>query len=202
MGSNVVLCIAGSPRRGGNSDQLLAEAMRGATEAGHTVEHIVVESLKFSGCTECGGCTRDGRCHVADDMQRVYEKLDLAEDVIIATPIFFMGLPGKLKSLIDRCQVYWSRRYVLKTSLARERPGGNGVLIAIGGTGFPHLFDAPRNVVKALFAVIDIHYKDELLLRRVDRAGDIQQHPEALKRAYQLGHDIAQTGPGAGETRR
>ena len=73
MDSSIVLCIAGSPRRGGNSDQSLAEARRGATEAGHTVEHIVVEPLKFSGCTECGGCTRDGRCHVDDDMQLVYE---------------------------------------------------------------------------------------------------------------------------------
>lgn len=196
--SKVVLCIAGSPRRGGNSDQLLAEAMRGATDAGHTVEHIVVEHLKFVGCTECGGCARDGHCHIADDMQQVYEKLDWADDVIIATPIFFMGLPGKLKSLIDRCQVYWSRRYVLKTSLGRKRPGGNGGLIAVGGTGFKNLFDGPRTVVKSLFHILDFKYTDELLLRKVDKQGDIQQHPEALKSAYQLGHDIAQTGPRCG----
>lgn len=190
MSKQIVLAIAGSPRRGGNSDRLLAEAMRGTRDAGHEVVHVVVQDYNLQGCLACGGCGRDGNCRVSDDMQKVFADLDRADHIILAAPVFFMGLPGKLKMLIDRCQVYWSRKYRLKQPVGRERPGGNGVLIAIGGTTFEKLFDGSRNVAKSLFSVLEVHYRDELLLSRVDRRGDIERHPEALRRAYEIGLHI------------
>ena len=189
--ADIVLCIAGSPRRNGNTDRLLAEAMRGAREAGHAVEHMVVQRLKLSGCLECGGCTRQGRCAVADDMQEVFASLDRADHIIIATPVFFMGVPSKLKAVVDRCQVYWSRKFVRKEAVGREHPGGNGALIAVGASSFKHLFDGSRNVVKSVLNVLEFKYRDELLVAGLDGPGDVLERPEALERAYQMGRDIA-----------
>lgn len=191
MPPDVVLCIAGSPRRNGNSDRLLAEAMRGARDAGHTVEHVVVQRLKFSGCMECGGCAREGRCAVPDDMQEVFAALDRADHVIIAAPVFFMGIPSKLKALVDRCQVYWARRFVRKEPVGRLRPGGNGALIVVGGADLKHHFDGSKSVIKSVLNVLEFRYRDELLLGNLDGPTDVMAHPEALKRAYDIGHDIA-----------
>lgn len=193
MTTDMVLCIAGSPRRDGNSDRLLAEAMRGARDAGLAVEHLVIQRLSFSACLECGGCAREGRCIVDDAMGEVFAALDRTDHLIIATPIFFMGVPGKLKSLIDRCQVYWARKFVRHEPVGREHPGGNAAFIAVGATDFPHLFDGSRSVVKAVLKVLEFKYKDELLLSGLDDPTDVASHPEALKQAYRIGHDIALT---------
>ena len=52
-----VLGLFGSPRRGGNTDLLLEEMLRGAEEAGAHIERIIISKLKFSPCVECHGCT-------------------------------------------------------------------------------------------------------------------------------------------------
>jgi len=70
-----VLGIAGSPRRGGNSDLLLDRALTGAAEAGANVERIVVARLRIAPCIACDGCWTAGRCVVQDEFQDVYEKL-------------------------------------------------------------------------------------------------------------------------------
>ena len=191
MPPEIVLCIAGSARRNGNSDCLLAEAMRGAREAGLTVEHLVVQPMKFSGCMECGGCSREGHCAVGDQMQEVFAALDRADHVIIASPIFFMGVPSKLKALVDRCQVYWARKFVRHEPSGRARPGGNAAFIAVGASSYKHLFDGSRQVVKAVLNVLEIKYKDELLLPGLDGPTDVMNHPQALEQAYRIGRDIA-----------
>ena len=198
MSVDTVLALAGSPRRGGNTDLLLAEAMRGARDAGHEVIHVVASELDLSGCVACGGCSREGRCVVMDDMQHVFIDLDRAHHVIVAAPIFFMGLPGQLKNLIDRCQLYWSRKYVLHQPSGRQFPGGNAGAILVGGTDFKHVFDGSRWVLKSLCHCLELHYTQELCLRHIDQRGDIQKHPEHLEAVYNLGLNISGITPSTG----
>ena len=98
-----VLAIKGSPRAGGNTDALVDEAVQGAFEMGHHVTTLALREHQFSGCVHCGGCTRDGVCHVKDAMQEVFGMLDRSEHVILGAPMFFMDVPWKVKAMIDRC---------------------------------------------------------------------------------------------------
>ena len=104
-----VLGIYGSPRKGGNTDVLLDEALRGAGITGAEVSPVRCCDLKISGCAECGGCDQTGVCVIDDDMQEVYPKLLEANVVILASPIFFYGISSQAKALIDRCQAMWCR---------------------------------------------------------------------------------------------
>ncbi len=190
--ADTVLCIAGSPRRNGNTDRLLAETMQGARDAGLQVEHLVVHRLRMNGCLACGACAREGRCVVPDDMQGVFASLDRADHLVIAMPVFFMGVPSKLKAVIDRCQLYWARRFVRQEPVGRERPGGSGALIAVGGSAHRNLFNGPCHVVKSVMAVMEFRYKDELLLTDLEGPDDVLKHPDALARAREIGLKIAQ----------
>ncbi|MFH1491579.1 MAG: flavodoxin family protein, partial [Pseudomonadota bacterium] len=67
-----VLGIYGSPRKKGNTDQLLDRALEGAEAEGAEVTRVYARDLKMSGCIECGGCDKTGQCVVKDDMQTVY----------------------------------------------------------------------------------------------------------------------------------
>jgi multimeric flavodoxin WrbA len=186
-----VLGIAGSPRRGGNTDLLLAEVMRGAESRGAETNTIVLNSLKITPCQHCDACLEAGNCRVKDDMQMVYDELEKADVVVLASPIQFMGLSAQTKAMVDRCQCLWARKYVLKIPPLGSEPGRKkGFFVSVGGTKFAKLFDGALMVVKALFNTLDIAYAGELLFRGIDEKGAITGHPDALEQAFLAGQKL------------
>ena len=185
-----VLAIMGSPRIRGNTDLLLDEALRGAQSEGAEVEKIIVDKLKISPCKEYNACLRDGNCVIRDDMDDIYPKLLDADVVIVASPMFFYALTSQVKALIDRCQALWARRYVLK----QEPPnsGRRGAFVGVGATEGEKLFDGSILTLKYFFQAIGVQYAGELLIRGVDKKGEIKDHPTALNDAFELGRRLAQ----------
>jgi multimeric flavodoxin WrbA len=185
-----VLGIMGSPRIKGNTDLLLDEALKGAQSQGAEMEKLIVDKLKIAPCREYYGCLRDGNCVIRDDMDDIYPKLLEAEGIIVASPMFFYGLTSQVKALIDRCQALWARKYILKQDLPDS--GRKGAFIAVGATRGKKLFDGSILTVKYFFQSIGVKYVDELLVRGVDKRGEIKQHPSALSDAFELGRRLAQ----------
>lgn len=184
------LGIMGSPRIGGNADLLLDEALNGAQSQGSEVDKIIVDKLKIAPCREYYGCLRDGNCVIRDDMDGIYPKLLDADVVIVASPIFFYGLTSQVKALIDRCQALYTRRYILKQN--QPNSARKGAFIAVGATRGKKLFDGSVLTVKYFFQAIGVKYVDELLVRGVDKKGEIIEHPTALSDAFELGKRLAQ----------
>ena len=187
-----ILGIMGSPRLGGNTDLLLDAALNGAQSQGAEVEKLVIDKLNISPCREHYGCLEDGHCVIRDDMDAVYPKLLAADVIVVASPMFFYGITAQLKALIDRCQALWARKHVLKQSWPGA--GRKGAFIAVGATKGEKLFDGSIATVRYFFKTIGVEYMEELLIRGVDQKGDIQQHPSALKDAFELGQRLAQNG--------
>jgi multimeric flavodoxin WrbA len=182
-----VLGIMGSPRIGGNTELLLDEALKGAASQGAAVEKITVSRLKIEPCREIYACLKDGNCPIKDDMTALYDKLLNADAVIVASPIFFYTVSAQILDLISRCQALWSRRYVLNVDM----PPKKGAFIAVGATRGAKLFDGPKLTVRYFFKAINAEYTDELLIRGVDKKGEIKDHPTALADAFTLGKRIA-----------
>jgi multimeric flavodoxin WrbA len=185
-----ILGIMGSPRLGGNTDLLLDAVLSGAQSQGAEVEKLVIDQLNISPCREHYGCLEDGHCVIRDDMDALYPKLLAADGIVVASPMFFYGITAQLKALIDRCQALWARKHVLK----QDWPGAGrrGAFIAVGATKGEKLFDGSIATVKYFFKTIGVEYAEELLIRGVDLKGDIQNHPSALKDAFELGRRLAQ----------
>ena len=184
------LGIMGSPRIKGNTNLLLDEALSGAQSQGAEVEKLVVDKLKIAPCREFYGCLRDGNCVIRDDMDDIYPKLLNADIVIVASPMFFYGLTSQVKALIDRCQALWARKYILKQTLPNS--ARKGAFIAVGATRGKKLFDGSIITVKYFFQSIGVRYVDELLIKGVDKKGEIKDHPTALSDAFELGKRLAQ----------
>jgi len=189
----------GSPRKGGNADLLLDQALAGAREAGAETEKLLAADLKVAPCLACRGCERTGVCVVHDTMTEVYPKLSGAQAIIVSSPIFFMGLPAQLKALIDRCQPFWVRKYLLHQPIymPEESASGKftrkGLFIAVGATNLPRTFDAVRFEVQSFFHCIEVAYADELLFPDVEEHGAIAQVPEALSAAFRAGEKMVRT---------
>ncbi len=190
-----VLGIYGSPRKGGNSDLLLDEALKSAEAAGAEVSSIRswTPGVKLSGCLECGGCDKTGKCVVNDDMQAVYPKLLEADVIILAVPMFFYGPPSQAKALIDRCQAMWSKRMLEKSPEARKTfDSGRGYVIAVGATKGKTLFDGTEMVAKYFYDALDMSYEGGLFVRGVEKKGDMTDRADDLKEAFDLGRRVVE----------
>ena len=189
-----VLGIAGSPRRGGNTDLLLAEVLKGAESKGAEVKNIVLNDLDMIPCQHCDACFEAGVCRYDDDMQTVYKELEKADRIVLASPVHFMGVSAQAKIMIDRCQALWARKYILKKPPLGDKRERKGLFIAVGGMKLANLFEPSLATVKALFKVLDIDYAGDLLFPGVDEKGAIKQHPTALKDAFTAGQRLVTGG--------
>ena len=101
-----LIAINGSPRRNGNTAQLLKHAMQGAEEAGAVAEMINLYSLNFKGCTSCFACKLKSRphgsCAMKDELSPVLEQIKEADAIIFGSPIYFMNLSSSMIAFIER----------------------------------------------------------------------------------------------------
>ena len=189
-----VLGIAGSPRRGGNTDILLAELMRGAASKGAEVKTVVLCDLKLSPCIHCDACLEKGVCKIKDDMQAIYQDFEQADVIVLASPIQFTGVTAHMKAMIDRFQSRWVRKYILKISPLGDKRARKGFFISVGGRRVPDLFEPALVMMKTFFRILDISYAGELLFSGIDEKGAIARNTDALRQAYLVGQKLVEAG--------
>jgi putative NADPH-quinone reductase len=184
-----IVGILGSPLPEGNTAALLDRALQGARDAGCEVEKIVVANLDFQACNEMMFCREHDTCIMDDDMQQQYQKFRDMDGIILATPVMTMGIPGKLKSFMDRFQVFFMAKYVRKKPFFTKEQAirRNGLFICISGMKIPEVFVGVKLSVKAFFDIIDCTYRDELLINDMDAIQDIRTRTDLLDAAYKMG---------------
>lgn len=186
-----VLGLFGSPRRGGNSDLLLEEMLRGAQSREAEIERVLLSDWDISGCRECRKCEIDGNCVVQDQMQKLYPKLLQADCIILASPIFFYGVTAQTKRMVDRCQALWARKYILKrTSVQEKSARRKGWFISVAGSRGEKVFQGAILTVRYFFDALNVEYAGELTFGRIDSKGAIKKHPTALKEAFEAGRQL------------
>jgi len=186
-----VLVISCSPRKNGNTELLLEHCLKGLADANVDGKFVRLQEFHIKPCRECLSCHITGKCVINDDMQGFYPQLITTQGLIIGSPIFFMGIPAKGKAFIDRCQPFWAKKYLIKEK-SFEKKHRIGGFLSLGGTTFSYLFDGAVRTIKSFFKVIDIDYKEELLIKGIDQKGEILEHPEILELSHKLGFRIGE----------
>ena len=99
-----ILVLNRSPRFKGHTKQMIEAFRFGAETVGHRVDVADVCHLKIAGCLACEyrHTKGNGSCIQKDDMQSIYDLLEEAEMLVIASPIYYHGLSGQLKCVLDR----------------------------------------------------------------------------------------------------
>ena len=188
-----VLGIAGGPRRGGNSETLLAHALAGAREVDAATELLRLRDLAISPCIcpQSEDCMPTGVCTVLDDMQGLYARLRAADLIYIAFPITFRGVPAQTKAFYDRTQPLWIRKYVLRQHLRPGRDAGRALILGTAERGDATEFDGAVQATRSW--LVSIHFREaaRLLVPGLIRATDVLARPEALQKARELGRRLA-----------
>ena len=175
-----VLILEGSPRPNGNSCILSGEFARGAEEAGHSVEKVLVARKKLSGCLGCNACYRNGGvCVQKDDMAEIREKMLEADVIVLASPIYFYSMTAQMKTLIDRTYAFFGDLkgktfYFIVTCAATDAAFTETMLASLRG------FTCCVPEAKEGGVVLGIGAME---------AGDIRKS-DAMQQAYEMGKNV------------
>ena len=186
-----VLAILGSPRKNGNSEvlaQTVAEKIAEKRDA--EIEYLRTHKLEISGCIGCNGCEKTGMCVIKDDMIDIYEKVDQADIILLATPIYFYGPSSQIKAVIDRFQARWSRKYMLKIRY-RQQDKRIGCLLSTAATQGKKLSDGSILAAKSFFDAIDVEYGGACTIRGVDEKGAFSEKKDQIQESKKFASDIA-----------
>jgi len=174
-----ILILSGSPRKGGNTE-LLAEAFAKGASVHHHVEIVSVRDYKVNPCLGCNACFEaNGICVQKDDMAAIYEKVNQADMLVIASPVYFYGISAQLKAIIDRFH------NPIRDSFHIQKMA----LLLVGAASLPELFDAILTEYNLCLKFFDIEDAGKVLVRGVKDKGDIK-NTHALNEAYTLGFSM------------
>lgn len=178
--SKNVLIITASLRPNSNSDALAAAFAQGAKEAGNTVEQISLKGKSIGFCVGCLACQKTQKCVIRDDAAALAEKVKNADTVVFATPVYYYGPSGLLKTFLDRCNPIYPSDYAFR----------DVYFLATAADTDESAMDGP---VKAMEGWVDCFGKARLAGTvfggGVDAPGQIVGH-EALQRAYEMGKQV------------
>jgi len=181
-----VLGLAGSARREGSSDRLLAAALAGARSLGANTTHLVAAEHAVHPCRACDACRITGRCVIDDEAPPIYDTLQAAHALVMASPVYFSGLPAQLKALIDRGQArYWQWE-------AAGRPQGTrpALLLLVGARhDTERVLACVRRTLGGWLPIAGYYLWNATAVPRIESAASLSE--ARLSEAHQLGYQLA-----------
>lgn len=175
-----VLILSGSPRKSGNSDLLCDEFLRGARESGNEAEKIFLRDKKVAPCNACYYCTHSGgRCAVQDDMTEILDKMQAADVIVMASPVYFYSIDAQMKAVIDRSVARW-------TNISNKEFYYIMTAAEDSGTVMDCTLECFRGFAACLEGAVE---KGVIYGKGVYEAGAIQGHP-AMQEAYEMGKRV------------
>lgn len=129
-----VVIISSSPRKGGNSDTMADEFLKGTVEAGNTAVKINIRDMELKFCIGCLSCQRTGKCVLSDGMNELYDTVQHADILVFATPVYYYGMTGQLKTFLDRLNPLFSKDnsfkdvYLLMSAAEEEMSAMDGTI--------------------------------------------------------------------------
>lgn len=172
-----VLGIVCSPRKGGNTEILVQEALAGAQTRGAETELLTIWDKNIKPCDGCLSCEKTGECHIKDDVQEIYPKLIAADGIVWGTPVYFWSVTAQAKMLIDRSYaLYTNNRLSSKVS------GVISVGASLGNVAVWNLFNTFFSVHHML--------STDFVYGYARNKGGIRKDKHAMKASAELGRQM------------
>lgn len=176
-----VLILSGSPRKGGNSDLLCDEFMRGAIDSGNAVEKIRVAEKNIGYCKACYYCRdHEGKCVIDDDMKDVLSKMIDSDVIVLSSPVYFYSIDAQLKAVIDRTVARWlevkdKEFYYIVTCADEEKSSCETTLACF--RGYADCVEGAKEM--GIIYGVGTYEK-----------GEIKNKTDLLKQAYDMGKSV------------
>lgn len=141
----------------------------------YMIKKIDLKHMELQGCKACDYCAETGDCLIRDDMQQIYEEIDSSDIFIVSSPVYFNSVTSLLKKLIDRTQVYWSRKYKLDDNYKRGLDRKGYFLSTAGSRYDNNNFISVIPVIDYFFKAINAKYIGNYLISNTDRQNFLER---------------------------
>ncbi len=178
-----ILVFNGSPRKNGDTAKLLGSLLDQLK--GQEIHVVETYRAKISPCVDCRCCWEKPFCAISDDMQQVYQWIQEADWIILASPVHFDEVSGSLLQVMSRLQLYWMARQKRGEELLPEKIRRGAALLAAGGPGKAQAAqDMTKRLLHCMGAsdVCIIHCKNTDRIAVEDNAAVLRQLKELAER--------------------
>lgn len=179
-----VLGIVGSPRRGGNTETLVEQVLRGAVEAGAMTEKVILSELDIAPCEGCDACVDSGTCVIGDDMEELLDKMARSDVWVLGTPVYWWGPSAQFKTFVDR----WYAKAHREEDTAMFK-GRRVILVVPCGDSDPKTAQHVVGMMTDALDYVEAELFATVLAPGVNDPGEVRQHAEVLAAAYGAGKE-------------
>jgi multimeric flavodoxin WrbA len=175
-----ILALLGSPRKGGNTDQLVEQILKAARTKGHKTEKLYLYDYTISLCVDCRNCKKgDYVCCINDEMQQIYPKMEEANVIIFGTPVYWYGPTAKMKMLIDRMRPFVANGKLRNRKAVVVAPSAEGAK-ACG----PLL-----EMFQMSFEYLGMEFTGKIFAKAYEK-GEVAANQREMEEAYALGASL------------
>jgi multimeric flavodoxin WrbA len=180
--SDPVLIINGATRANGNTDMLVDIIIAGARDAGVNPVLIALRNKHISNCIGCYQCLKTSKCSFQDDMTKIRDLITDAELMVLASPLYWCGVTGLMKTFIDRLFFYYHPQ-------TRSLMSGKRAMILTPMNQKDVEFESQVLVefYKRLLRCLNVEIADMFFFGDIMRKGEVLDRPEYLDQAYRIG---------------
>jgi multimeric flavodoxin WrbA len=191
-----VIALCASPRKGGNTDILIDEALRGVKDTGAQAEKFTLQKLNIKTCVSCRKCMDpdyEHICAIKDDVSEIiFPKLIDSDAIIIGFPIYIGRESARLTMVMER----WGALGEFLREKMILKPGRRGMVIGTWGYPQTDTYDHVLEEITMRLYVSGVETVEAIsacgfvgMLRGLDdkKKGIILRFPEELEKAYQAG---------------
>ena len=175
-----LLIINGSPNTEGHTNKIIDAIIKGIN-TNVEIKYINCYDVNIKPCIDCKYCSKVvGACSIKDSMTEIYKLIQDCDIIILASPMYFGMFPSPLKSLIDRCQVFWSKKFIFKQN-TKERK--QGIFIFNGGSSWNNMFIHMETIGKYFLNTLNCDILFKLYIDNTDINYNYinEYHDEILK---------------------
>lgn len=160
-----VLVLFGSPHKDGHTAKLL-QAFLQQLPPGCSVDQIDAFSEHVMPCNGCQVCHKSINC-IYPDFDHIMLKIEQADVIVVATPVYFLSMPAPLKAMIDRFQLYWSARFVhhIKPFVTKKK---QGYLLMTTGSDDESGFEIIEKQTRMAFSIINTIFVGSVAVSSTD----------------------------------
>jgi multimeric flavodoxin WrbA len=187
-----IIIINGSCRQGGNTDKLVQNFEKGAQNTNAEISKYILRNESINNCIGCYYCYDNPRCSIKDDMQKVHNDLQNSDLIVLASPMYWWGVTGLMKTFIDRLYLYYPKNnahlvhgkklvIMVPMNVNQEQHG-----LAV----YQSEIEPLQMTSGYIFKRLGIEVLDIIFYPGLNDKESIKKHEEHLANAYRLGKTI------------
>lgn len=179
------LIINGSTRVNGNTDIIIDKIIEGARSVDLVPSLIVLRDKQVSNCIGCFQCLEEYKCSINDDMNEIRNSIDKSELLIFASPLYWCGVTGLMKTFLDRLFCYYHPQ--------NQKIIAGKKAIIVTPMNQMNIENESKILVEfynRLFNCIGITVLDMLFFGDLMEKGAVINKPEYLEKAYSIGNEL------------